>query len=222
MSVKQLALLSYYLHFKHVGETAGLTKILLHLEHVSETVALLRYYYTSNTSVKQQALLRYYYTSNMSVKQPAFLRYYQHLKHVSLSKVLPTPQTCQRTSWPGYPRFKLVWAVGTLQPVDAQVRQLVVPQLGSAGGHKVAVFARELDVLMLTLNVAAKVLSGDGPERAVRTPKWSITWEEARGKRVVKMYLQHQFIIVCVKVFWSSYENNCVNIYVRMFWNTLC
>ena len=131
----------------------------------------------------------------MSVKQPAFLRYYQHLKHVretasltkallhlkhvretaSLSKVLPTPQTCQRTGWPGYPRFKLVRAVGALQPVDAQVRQLVVPQLGSAGGHEVAVFARELDVLMLTLNVAAKVLSGDGPERAVRTAKWSIT-----------------------------------------------
>ena len=162
MSVKQPALLRYY-----------------YISNMSvKQPALLRHYYTPNMSVKQPALLRYYYISNMSVKQPALLRYYytsNMSETASLSKVLPTPQTCQRTGWPGYPRFKLVRAVGALQPVDAQVRQLVVPQLGSAGGHEVAVFARELDVLMLTLNVAAKVLSGDGPERAVRTAKWSIT-----------------------------------------------
>ena len=226
MSVKQLALLSHYLHLKHVSETVGLTELLL-TPQTCQWNSLTELLLTPQTC--QWNCWPYWvttYTLNMSVKQLALLSYYLHLQHVSetasLSKVLPTPQTCQRTSWPGYPRFKLVWAVGTLQPVDAQVRQLVVPQLGSAGGHKVAVFARELDVLMLTLDVAAKVLSCDGPEGAVRTPKWSIPWEEAGWKRAVKMYLQHQFITVCVKVFWYSHGNNWVNIYVIMFWNTLC
>ena len=65
MSVKQLALLSYYLHLKHVSETA-----------------LLSYWVTT-------------YTSNMSVKQLALLSYYLHLKHVSetagLTELLLTP-----------------------------------------------------------------------------------------------------------------------------------
>ena len=39
MSVKQLALLSYCLHLKHVSETA-LLSYYLHLKHVSETAGL--------------------------------------------------------------------------------------------------------------------------------------------------------------------------------------
>ena len=65
--------------------------------------------------------------------------------------------------------------MGTLQTVDAQVGQLVVPQLGSVGGNKVTLFARELDVLMLTFNVAMQILSGDSPERTISASKWSIT-----------------------------------------------
>ena len=107
MSVKQLALLSYYLHLKHVSETAGLIELLLtvHLKHVSETAGLTELLLTVHLKhVSETALLSTTYTWNMSVKQLALLSYYLHLKHVSetagLIELLLTPPTCQWNSQP--------------------------------------------------------------------------------------------------------------------------
>ena len=129
MSVKQLALLRYYLYLKHVSETVALLRYyytsnmsvkppaLLRYYYTSnmsvKQPALLIYYYTSNMSVKQPALLRYYYTSNMSTKQPAFLRYYQHLKHVKGPAGLATHVSNLSGQWghcsPLMPRWDSWW-----------------------------------------------------------------------------------------------------------------